>query len=303
MSETERDNEAVVDAEFTEVTDAGPGFAPNVTPEVLAAAEADAAKAAAEIESVGKPYVGTDLEVAQAQPPSTLFKTDDPVQIVERATAVADALAPIIDQKNLYKNISGKKHVLVEGWTLLGTMTGVFPVLEGEVEAVVNAEGVKGFKATVSAQTMQGVVVGRATAFCMRNENRWRTADDYAVASMAQTRATSKALRIPLGFIVTLAGYEATPSEELDEQAGQTQRAQQQAGDDPARKETGLKMVRDGITYLAGKPGWSEAEILAQASLMWSRPIEKLDDLTVSELTAIYKGMRDLGGLPATPAA
>jgi hypothetical protein len=32
---------------------------------------------------------------------------------------------------------------------------------------------------------------------------------------MAQTRATSKALRAPLGWIVTLAGYEATPSEEI----------------------------------------------------------------------------------------
>jgi hypothetical protein len=32
---------------------------------------------------------------------------------------------------------------------------------------------------------------------------------------MAQTRATSKALRVPLGFIVVLAGYEATPEEEM----------------------------------------------------------------------------------------
>jgi hypothetical protein len=32
---------------------------------------------------------------------------------------------------------------------------------------------------------------------------------------MAQTRAVSKALRGPLGFVVTLAGYEATPAEEM----------------------------------------------------------------------------------------
>jgi hypothetical protein len=32
---------------------------------------------------------------------------------------------------------------------------------------------------------------------------------------MAQTRATSKALRQPLGFVMTLAGYAATPAEEM----------------------------------------------------------------------------------------
>jgi hypothetical protein len=32
---------------------------------------------------------------------------------------------------------------------------------------------------------------------------------------MAQTRATSKALRQPLGFVVTLAGFNATPAEEM----------------------------------------------------------------------------------------
>lgn len=49
----------------------------------------------------------------------------------------------------------------------------------------------------------------------MRDERTWKDRDDYALRSMAQTRATSKALRGPLGFIVTLAGFEATPSEEM----------------------------------------------------------------------------------------
>jgi hypothetical protein len=35
---------------------------------------------------------------------------------------------------------------------------------------------------------------------------------------MAQTRATSKALRIPLGFIMALGGYETTPAEEVTEE-------------------------------------------------------------------------------------
>ena len=32
---------------------------------------------------------------------------------------------------------------------------------------------------------------------------------------MAQTRAVSKALRLPLGFVMSIAGYEATPAEEM----------------------------------------------------------------------------------------
>jgi hypothetical protein len=55
---------------------------------------------------------------------------------------------------------------------------------------------------------------------CTRSEGKWRTAGDYAIRSMAQTRAVSKALRLPLGFIMQLAGYSATPAEEIaaDEQ-------------------------------------------------------------------------------------
>jgi hypothetical protein len=39
--------------------------------------------------------------------------------------------------------------------------------------------------------------------------------DDYALRSMAQTRALSKCLRAPLGFIIQLAGFAATPAEEI----------------------------------------------------------------------------------------
>ena len=43
----------------------------------------------------------------------------------------------------------------------------------------------------------------------------WAKADDYAIRSMAQTRATSKALRMPLGFVMELAGFDATPADEI----------------------------------------------------------------------------------------
>jgi hypothetical protein len=158
--------------------------------------------------------IGTELEPVTS---GTLFRTEDPVEIIRRATETADALARVIKDKQLFKQIGNRNHVLVEGWTLLGTMLGVFPVVEWTRQI----DG-GGWEARVEARTLGGQVVGAAEAQCSRAEKEWgptpskgRMRDDYALRSMAQTRATSKALRGPLGFVVTLAGYEATPAEEM----------------------------------------------------------------------------------------
>lgn len=148
-------------------------------------------------------------ELVPSGAPVTLFQTDDPVEIVARATQIANALSDVLKQKKLTTRIGQKDHVQVDGWSLCGTMLGVYPV----VEWTRPVEG--GWEARVEARTRDGAVVGAAEAECLRTENRWRTADDYAIRSMAQTRAISKALRAPLGFIVALAGYETTPEEEM----------------------------------------------------------------------------------------
>lgn len=151
------------------------------------------------------------------QPPTTLFRTDDPVEVVARATQVADALKGVLERQGLTSNIGGKQHVRVEGWTTLGAMVGVtaIPVWTRPLDGTAPQGKTFGFEARVEARTLDGRVIGAADAMCTRNEGRWSKADDYAIRSMAQTRATSKALRGPLGFVVTLAGYEATPAEEI----------------------------------------------------------------------------------------
>lgn len=154
---------------------------------------------------------GVELEVIEAQPlaPANLFGAADPSEVVLRATQHAEALADVIRAKHLYKTIGQKNHVLVEGWTLLGSMLGVFPVV------VWTRPLENGWEARVEARTLAGAVVGAAEAECLRSEKTWANRDDYAVRSMAQTRATSKALRGPLGFIVALAGYNPTPADEI----------------------------------------------------------------------------------------
>lgn len=154
------------------------------------------------------PYEHTQTEV-------TLFGSLEPAAVVREATKHAKALTKVIEDRKLFTMIQGKKHIQVEAWQTLGAMTGVFAALEAGTEPeYVEIGGVAGFKATVVA-TRNGQVIGRATSFCMRDEPTWRGRNIYALAGMAQTRATSRALKGPLGFIVKLAGYEATPAEEM----------------------------------------------------------------------------------------
>jgi hypothetical protein len=125
------------------------------------------------------------------------------------AKNTANLLAPVVREKNLSVTIQGREHVKFEGWTLLGSLLGVFPV----TDYVKPLED--GFEARVVAKTLGGAVVGAAVARCTRSEGAWRNRDDFALSSMAQTRAGAKALRMPLGFIMQLAGYDATPAEEM----------------------------------------------------------------------------------------
>lgn len=150
---------------------------------------------------------GTDL--AEAHTAGTLFKTDDPVTVLQEATRTADALAKVLKSRNLTTTIQGKEHVQVEGWQTLGSMLGVTPV------CVWTRSLDNGWEARVEARTLDGRIVGAAEAMCTRSERMWKNRDDYALRSMAQTRATSKALASPLRFVITLAGYEGTPAEEM----------------------------------------------------------------------------------------
>lgn len=147
-----------------------------------------------------------DHEIVQ---PVNLFGTADPDEVIASATAKAKALANVVKQQQLAVRISGREHVRVEGWTLLGSMLGVFPV------CVWTRKLEDGWEARVEARTLTGQIVGAAEAECLRSESTWKSRDDYALRSMAQTRATSKALRQPLGFVMTLAGFDATPLEEI----------------------------------------------------------------------------------------
>jgi hypothetical protein len=140
----------------------------------------------------------------------TLHASSAPA-LVQAASAMASTLADVIERQRLFNNISGRKHVRVEGWTTLATMLGCTP---REVSNEAQEDG--SYVATVELVRMRdGAVISRATSECGMDEPTWAGRARYARRSMAATRATGKTCRLAFSWIMTLAGYDATPAEEI----------------------------------------------------------------------------------------
>lgn len=153
------------------------------------------------------------LTVVQAETAPAVFDTREPGLVITKATGIANQLSPIVERAKLYSVISGRKYVKVEGWTTMLAMLGVFP----HVEYCRRVEGdVLGYQSRVILKTMDGREVGAGEALCSSAERNWSNRDEFALKSMAQTRATGKAARNGFSWIMALAGYEATPAEEMN---------------------------------------------------------------------------------------
>lgn len=159
---------------------------------------------------------GTELEQVSeaASPPSNLFHTNNPAEVLTRAQETAEALMPVIRKQGLVSNIQGREYLNVEAWLTLATMVSITPVCTWTRKLE------DGWEARVEARTLDGRVIGAAEAECLRSEKMWKGRDDFAIRSMAQTRATSKALASVLRFIATLAGFQGTPAEEMPREDG-----------------------------------------------------------------------------------
>jgi transposase len=220
-------------------------------PEVVHDAEVvpDQAQPPAETgEQFPPPNPGMELEVHPASGNAgvvTLYGTDDPVEIIERTANVANELKKLLTAQHMTTSMGGnREHVNVEGWQSCGTLLGVQPLVVGEerieptrefevtskrkkwgkvdgkrqvVEETEDTWMAKGYSYKVWAEcrTLDGRVVGKGVGLCSREESKWKDADEYAVLGMASTRAISRSLRQALGFIIGMAGYATTPTEEM----------------------------------------------------------------------------------------
>ena len=138
------------------------------------------------------------------------YEIDQPSQMVSMSTVLKNHIV----KHKLYTDISGKNYAHVEGWGFAGSMLGLYPVITS-VESIGGSTEFKWKAVAEIRQRKDGSVVSVGVAICSNKENKKKGFDEYAVVSMAQTRAIGKAYRNLLGWVMKLAGYEGTPAEEM----------------------------------------------------------------------------------------
>ena len=157
-------------------------------------------------------------------------------------------LSQLIKEKGLSSNIQGKQFVNVEGWQFAGASLGLMPIITettdltrrgtepGQVEIKYMA------KCEVRNIT-SGQLVATGVALCSNFERSKKGFDEYAILSMAQTRAIGKAYRNLLAWLMKAAGFEATPAEEMDFAKEET----------PVKKPKVVEVVAEEITVEVGR--------------------------------------------------
>jgi hypothetical protein len=74
--------------------------------------------------------VSTDVVPVEPMPRETalLFNGAGPEEVLDLAGAAATRFADVVKKQRLSQRISGRDHVLIEGWQTLGSLVGVFAV-------------------------------------------------------------------------------------------------------------------------------------------------------------------------------
>ncbi|OGX88991.1 hypothetical protein [Hymenobacter coccineus] len=139
---------------------------------------------------------------------------------------LAKDLAKFIKDNKLTTNVQGKEFVNVEGWQYAGSRLGIVPIVEHVIN--VSSETEMKYQAKVTLYDLRhGVTVGAGFAVCSNKESGKKFYQEFAIMSMAQTRAIGKAYRNILAWIIRAAGYEPTPAEEMDYNTNASQAAPQ----------------------------------------------------------------------------
>jgi len=147
-------------------------------------------------------------QLQTTSPSYSLINKDSMLQL-------ASELSKLIKEKGLSSNIQGKQFVNVEGWQFAGASLGLMPIIT-DTKDLSNETTIK-YMATCEVRNINtGQLVATGIALCTNAEKTKRYFDEYAILSMAQTRAIGKAYRNLLAWLMKAAGFEATPAEEMD---------------------------------------------------------------------------------------
>jgi hypothetical protein len=193
----------------------------------------------------------TEAEVIpyESSPRSDLSVARDPAAIVDEARRAAQVLKDVISKKDKPVKFNGEQYLEFEDWQTVAKFYGV-TAKAVETQYVEFGE-VRGFKAkAVAVAVASGVELSGAESMCLNDEDHWSSRAEYdwetvdgkrerkkigerpvplfQLMSMAQTRACAKVLRNIFAWVVVLAGYKATPAEEMTGAATDTNNQQQQ---------------------------------------------------------------------------
>lgn len=154
-----------------------------------------------------------------------------PEIVLAEAQKAAKSLAQVVSGKKKPVIMNGEQYLEFEDWQTVGRFYGVTAKVVSTT--FIDYGSVQGFEARAVALRADGMEISAAEAMCLNDEDKWSTRAKYAwengkrtkvgeekvplfqLRSMAQTRACAKALRNVLAWVVVLAGYKATPAEEM----------------------------------------------------------------------------------------
>lgn len=138
-----------------------------------------------------------------------------PDAVLDEAHKAAAALAKVINAKAKPVRFNGETYLELEDWLTIARFYGISPRVVST--SPVTFGDVHGWEARADAvHNSTGQVVSSADAMCLNDEPNWKNKPQFMLRSMAQTRASAKALRNVLAWVVVLAGYKPTPAEEMD---------------------------------------------------------------------------------------
>lgn len=192
--------------------------------------------------------------------PAVVLEGDPDAQLAYAQKAAA-ALMKVVSQKKNPVMIRGKQYLEYGDWQVLGRFYGATVEVEWTREL---PEG-RGYEARVLVKR-QGEVISSAEGMCTRDEKNsngkpaiWANAADYAVRSMAQTRTAAKALRNAFGWVAELAGYSATPAEEMprDDQPQQQTIAVFERAKQMIERATDPAVLNDYWKKVSGSPKYT----------------------------------------------
>jgi len=156
------------------------------------------------------------VEPAVQVPVST---AEEQQRVLADAAKLAEQVARIVRDNSLSMRFGNnpREYVFVEGWLTISRVHNEQP--HATVKEVVHPPetGEELIHARAWLTDAHGTIVSRADGYCSTGESRWRDKPFYARASMAQTRALAKAMRLRHAWVMVLAGYAPTPAEEMSE--------------------------------------------------------------------------------------